>query len=184
MVEETNAIGTAWLRTDLLPREVRPGIQKELLHYLDLRVRDGAVDLTEDHEREAILARTQQVLDAIWARSVRAAADEPNPVTTGLFIQALNEMIDAWGSRDAALSRHVPETVLFLLYGTFLMSGCVVGFTAGLSGHRTSFVTYIMTGLIVILVFIIVDLDRPRRGLIQVDQHQLIALRESLRMAD
>jgi hypothetical protein len=70
--------------------------------------------------------------------------------------------------------------VLFLLYGTFLMTCCVVGFTAGLTGHRTSFVTYIMIGLIVVLVFIIVDLDRPRRGLIQVNQHSMLVLQQSL----
>jgi uncharacterized membrane protein (Fun14 family) len=93
-----------------------------------------------------------------------------------LFIQALNELIDSYGRRDAALGRHVPELVLFLLYGTFLMTGGVVGFAAGVAGHRASIVTYILVILIVVLTFIIVDLDRPRRGLIQVSQSSLIDL--------
>ena len=69
-----------------------------------------------------------------------------------------------------ALGRHVPELVLILLYGTFIMTGGVVGYAAGVAGHRTSFVTCILIMLIVILPFIIVDLDRPRRGLIRVSQ--------------
>jgi hypothetical protein len=104
----------------------------------------------------------------------------PNPVTTGLYIQALNDMIDSCGSREAALNRHVPELVLLLLYGTFLMTGCVIGFTAGLSGHRTTYVTYAMVGLIVVLVFIIIDLDRPRRGLIRIDHSSLEELQKSV----
>jgi hypothetical protein len=82
-------------------------------------------------------------------------------------------MFDAYASRDAAVRRHVPEVVLFLLYGTFLMAGSVIGSVAGVSGHRASFATYIMIALVVLLVFIIIDLDRPRRGLIEVDQQPL-----------
>ena len=86
---------------------------------------------------------------------------------------------DAFGERDAALERHVPEPVLFLLYGTFLMTGCVVGFTAGLAGHRTSFATYVMVALIVLLVFVIIDLDRPRRGMIEVSQKSMTDLQSA-----
>jgi hypothetical protein len=83
-------------------------------------------------------------------------------------------MFDSFGSRDAALSWHVPEIVLLLLYGTFLMTGIVLGFTSGLSGYRTSFVIYILVGLIVVLVYIVLDLDRPRRGFIHVNQQRML----------
>ena len=63
----------------------------------------------------------------------------------------LAEVFDAYGRRAAALERHVPEIVLFLLYGTFLLTGSIVGFTSGLSGQRASFVTYVMVVLIVLL---------------------------------
>ena len=102
------------------------------------------------------------------------------PVTSGLFIQSLNEAFDSFGRRTAALSRHVPELVLFLLYGTFMMTGGVVGFAAGFAGHRPSLVTYILIALIVVLAFIIIDLDRPRRGLIKVDQSSLIELKRTI----
>jgi uncharacterized membrane protein (Fun14 family) len=101
-------------------------------------------------------------------------------VTSGLFIQSLNELIDSYGRRNAALNRHVPEVVLFLLYGTFLLTGGVVGYAAGVAGHRPSFATYILVVLIVIMAFIILDLDRPRRGLIKVDHKSLIELKVAI----
>ena len=78
------------------------------------------------------------LLPARRAGTARAAEADPNPVTSGLFVQAINEMIDSYGRRDAGLNRHVPEVVLFLLYAALLMTGAVVGLSSGLSGHRPS----------------------------------------------
>lgn len=180
VVDEANAIGTTWLRAQLLPATVRPEAVKTLRTYIDLRVRSSDVSLVDDGERARLVVQSNAELDRLWGYARQAALEEPNPVTTGLFIQALNEMIDSFGRRDAALSRHVPELVLFLLYGTFLMSGTIVGFASGIAGHRTSLVAYIMIALIVVLVFIIIDLDRPRRGLIEVSQKSLLDLQTAI----
>jgi uncharacterized membrane protein (Fun14 family) len=101
-------------------------------------------------------------------------------VTTGLFIQSLNETIDSYGRRDAALSRHVPEIIFFLLFATFVLTGGVIGYAAGAAGHRPSLASYILVVVIVILVFIIIDLDRPRRGVIRIDQSSMIHLKTAI----
>jgi uncharacterized YccA/Bax inhibitor family protein len=116
----------------------------------------------------------------LWSYARQAASEDPNPVTVGLFVQSVNDLIDNFGRRNAELDRHVPEAVLLLSYGTFLMVGAVIGYSAGVSGHRASFVTYVMVLLVVVLVFIIIDLDRPRRGLIEVSQESLIDLRSAI----
>jgi len=176
VVDEANAIGTAYLRAQLLSDSVRGNVQELLRDYLDQRVRAGTISLAEQAERDVFVARANRIQTALWSYARQAAKEDPNPVTAGLFIQALNELIDAFGKRDAALHRHVPEVVLLLLFGTFLMAGAILGYASGVSGHRTSFVTYVMVVLIVVLVFIILDLDRPRRGLIEVSQKSLIEL--------
>lgn len=109
-----------------------------------------------------------------------ANASVSSPVATGLFIPALHDPIDNFGKRDAEMNRHVPEFVR-LLYITFLMTGTIVGYATGPAGHRASFVTHIMVGLIVVLVFIIVDLDRPHRGSIRVNQDSLTGLQAFMR---
>lgn len=78
------------------------------------------------------------------------------------------------------MSRHVPELVLLLLFVTFLLVGAVVGFAAGVANHRPSLVTYMLVGLMAVLVFLILDLDRPRRGVVQVNYASLIELQSSL----
>ena len=180
VVDEANAIGTAYLRTHLLTPAVRSQAQELLRHYVELRVQASGVALSSESERDALLANTGDVLAALWRNARQAVIEDPSPVTSGLYVQSLNELIDSLGRRDAALSRHVPEVVLFLLFGTFLMAGSVVGYASGVGGHRAAFVTYIMIALIVLLVFIIIDLDRPRRGLIEVSQKSLIELRRSV----
>lgn len=176
VVSEANAIGTAMLRSTLLPQSLREETENALGAYLDLRVRSGQISLDQLDERDAALRSIASAQKSLWDLARRAADQDPNPVRTGLYIQSLNEMIDAYGVRDAALSRHVPEVVLFLLFGTFALTACLVGYGSGVGGHRASFATYILVVLIVFLVFIIIDLDRPRRGLIEVSQQSLVDL--------
>jgi hypothetical protein len=75
----------------------------------------------------------------------------------------------------------VPEIVLWLLFATFLISGLIVGFAAGVGGRRPSWATFAMVTLILVLVFVILDLDRPRRGLIMVSEKSLLDLQASIR---
>lgn len=180
VVEEANAIGTTYLRSALLPEALRSDVRAGLREYVDLRVRASAVPLDDQAQRVALIDQAGRAHDALWRLAVKAAEQNPTPVVSGLFIQALNEMIDAFGSRNAALDRHVPELVLLLLYGTFVMAGAIVGYASGVAGHRASFATYVLVTLIVVLVFVILDLDRPRRGVIQVSQRSLVDLQRSM----
>jgi uncharacterized membrane protein (Fun14 family) len=70
----------------------------------------------------------------------------------------------------------VPNEILFLLFATFVLTGGVVGYAAGVAGHRPSVTTYVLLVLIVVLSFVIMDLDRPRRGIIRIDQSSLVNL--------
>lgn len=176
VISEANAIGTAMLRAGLLPASVRGEAERRLRGYLDLRVAAGQISLDRVDERTGSRQDVADSQQSLWDLASRAAQEDPNPVRTGLFIQALNDMIDAYGTRDAALNRHVPEIVLFMLFGTFALTACLVGYGAGVGGHRASFATYILVTLIVFLVFLIIDLDRPRRGLIEVSQQSLVDL--------
>ena len=180
VVDEANAIGTAYLRTQLLPVSVRNDARQGLRNYLDLRVAAGVISLDNPAEREALLAKSTQSLDALWRHAMQAAEVDARQVTSGLFIQSLNEVIDSFARRDAALNKHVPEVVLFLLYGVFIVTGGIIGYTCGIAGHRPSFVSYTMVTLIVLLVFIIIDLDHPRRGLIKVSQKSLTDLHAAI----
>ncbi|MBK8017623.1 MAG: hypothetical protein IPK20_13515 [Betaproteobacteria bacterium] len=180
VVEEANALGTAYLRSRLLPPSVREDVRRTMREYIDLRVRSSGISLDHHETRRTALAEAGKLQNRLWDLAVAAADEAPNPVTTGLFIQSLNNAIDEFGRRDASLDRHVPEFVLLLLFVTFLMASAIVGYSAGLSSHRASFVTYVLVALITVLVFVILDLDRPRRGFIRISQHSLLELQAAV----
>jgi hypothetical protein len=179
-VQEANSIGTAWLRAELLPQPMQ---QQSLLlwrQYIDLRVDASGISLDQQATRQALLKQTDLLLAELWQQAVFAVEADQSPVRTGLYVQALNDAIDQFGARTAELNRHVPELILLLLYMTFILTGGVVGYAAGVEAHRPPSVTYLMIILIIILNFIIIDLDRPRRGLIKVDQQSLLELQQSI----
>ena len=179
VVNEANAIGTAWLRTDLVAEPQRAEAKRLLREYGRLRVEAASVSAVDTDRRRNLIAEAEHVFDDLWNLATAEARAAPSPVTFGL-IASLNDMIDALSNRDAAVERHVPELVLMLLFGTFILLGGIIGFASAISNVRPGVPVYAMLGLIVILVFLILDLDRPRRGLIEVDQTKLVATVRSM----
>jgi hypothetical protein len=179
LIEEANAIGTATLRVQLLPQQLQaPAIA--LLHdYVDLRITAGKLDITKHRERELENRKIDNIQHALWNLAVQATNEDPRAVTTGAFVNALNALIDAQGERNALLRMHVPETVLLLLFVVFVASGSMMGYSSGLSGKRILVPVVLVSLLITLIVFLIIDLDRPRRGLIQVNQDAILELQHS-----
>ncbi|HNP36703.1 MAG TPA: hypothetical protein PKK10_12700 [Woeseiaceae bacterium] len=180
VIDEANSIGTTYLRTELLPEPIRIKTKELLFRYIELRASAGLESLDQVAVRNDLLRQSQALHNLLWQQAMLAAAQDPGPVSSGLFIQSLNEMIDAFSTRQAALDRHVPEVVLFLLLGTLVLTGSLVGYASGVAGQRASFATYVLVLLIVLLVFIIIDLDRPRRGLIEIPQDSILELQKQL----
>ncbi len=176
-VEEANAIGTAQLRAALLPDPFRQQAQEAIVNYIDLRLESSHVDLTRREERKRLNARTGALQQRIWDIGVAAADVSPNPVKTGYFLTAVNDLIDAQGSRLDVLQRHVPPAIFYLLFIFFMATGALIGYSSGLGRRRSRVPALILNLLICLLVFIIIDLDRPRRGIIEVRQDSMEALR-------
>ncbi len=136
------------------------------------------LDLTKREERNSYNQQITALQNDLWSLAVSAANDDPRPVTTGAFIKSLNDVIDSQGKRNALLQMHVPEVVLVLLFVVFISSGGILGYSGGLSGKRVIAPIILVSLLITLIVFIIIDLDRPKRGLIQVNQGVMLDLQE------
>jgi hypothetical protein len=177
LIDEANAIGTAVLRIQLLPSQYQDKAHEYFRKYVDLRVSIGQLDLTKQDERENYNKKITDLQGELWSLAIAATTDDPRPVTTGSFVKSLNDVIDSQGKRSALLQMHVPEIVLLLLFVVFISSGGILGYSAGLSGKRIIAPITLISLLITLIVFIIIDLDRPKRGLIQVDQGVMIDLK-------
>lgn len=177
VINESNAIGTVLLRTKLLPRDY-PAKTRELIQsYIDLRLEASKLDVTAPEEQKRVIRQTGEKQEELWAKAVEAVDIDPRPVTTGMFVSALNDMIDAQGKRNALTKMHVPEVIFYLLFIVFIAAGALMGYARGLSTRTSRLPIVIFTFLIVMVVFIIIDLDRPKRSLIQVNQESMMSLK-------
>jgi len=180
VIEEANAIGTAYLRAQLLPGGMQDEVQALLRQYLDVRIQEGRVDSTEPELHESLLHQAKLMEAQLWNHAVRAAELDGSVVTSGFFIQSLNELIDTSGTRNAALNRHVPEIVLFLMFATIVLTTATLGYASGLAGHRVTLAAFVLVMLIALVVYLIINLDRPRRGPIQVSHESMLSLQQTI----
>ncbi len=181
LIDEANSIGTAVLRLELLPNEFKQPVRELFYDYLELRVAIGQVDLTKYQQRSDYNNKITNIQAELWALAVEATNVDPRAVTTGAFVKSLNDVIDSQGKRNALLQMHVPEVVLMLLFVVFISSGGMMGYSAGLSGQRIIAPVVLVSLLITLIVFIIIDLDRPKRGMIQINQAGMVELLESVK---
>ena len=83
-------------------------------------------------------------------------------------------------ARNSLRARHVPEIVLRILFATFAMTAAVLGSSAGIAAHRPPLASVLLMALVVLVTYLIIDLDRPRRGTIQVSQAPMLELQQSM----
>jgi hypothetical protein len=180
VVEEANAIGTTYLRSRLLPEPYDSEIAELLRQYLDTRIAYREIGIDPVKVNEAI-ARTQTEQSELWSKAVVAVKTNPSSPLYALFIGSLNDAIDIQAKRTAARENHVPEIVFYLLFFVAAVSMVLVGLGNGVGSHRHLAFTTSVAILISFVILVILDLDRPRRGLIEVSQESMIVLRNSLR---
>ncbi|NDD56857.1 MAG: DUF4239 domain-containing protein, partial [Verrucomicrobia bacterium] len=152
IVEETNHIGTAYLRLDLLRPEDRDALRSLLKEYLDSRIQTYAV-LPDVKAALAEYDRTQQLQSGIWTRSIEAAQKSGTSYAAIQLVPALNAMIDITTTRLAVTQFHPPRIVFVML--------------AILSLIAAMLAVFVLT--FTLAVYVILDLEYPRLGLIRVD---------------
>jgi hypothetical protein len=176
VIEEANAIGTAFLRTQLLTEPKRTQAADLIRQYLDARLTYLSVT---DPARLALPGRAVDELQRqLW--STTQGIEDVGAATTLLYVQALNAVIDEQGKRSAAFYNRVPAAALTVLVLLAAASLAVLGYGAGLAGRRST-MCWLTGVLVVVVVLLITDLDRPRTGLIVIDERSLVQLRDQLR---
>lgn len=183
VLEESNAIGTTYLRAQLMPEPPRKEVSNLLRQYVDVRLQFYQAGMDVQKLRGA-KEQTERLQLQLWSWASAWADKDPRAVTAGLFLQSLNETIDLHSKGLTALENHVPEIILVLLYFVALVAIGLIGYGCGLAGRRNFMVTMVASLLIAAVILVIIDLDRPRRGLIKVGLGRMVELRDSLEKAD
>jgi hypothetical protein len=179
--QETNDIGTAWLRVDLLPADARPDLRQDMRAYLDARL---AASTGAFADPAVVRARddAKRVQGRLWDHAVAACARVPSPAVTSLVIASLNAAFDTATTREAARIRHPPLVIFVLLVALALICALLVGYGMGPARNRRRLHPLAFAAITTAVIHVIIDLEYPRAGFIQVAaaDRALLDLRRSM----
>lgn len=168
VVEEANDIGTALLRSDLYPDSTRNLFRKDFKEYVETRISFYQVgaDIKGVLKADSL---SQVISSKLWKRACSLAKDPANLAATQQMIPALNAMIDITTSRLAGEKAKVPESILIMLFFLALIISFYSGYSEGRKGRIDWLVQIGFCLLVSLVVLFTLDLDRPRRGFVNLD---------------
>ena len=171
---EANAIGTEYVRADLLPAAEAAKVRELLKSYLDQRV---LFYTTRDLEQlQQIDVRTTKLQDDLWSVIQAGAAVHPTP-TIALAISGMNDVLNSQGYTQAAWRYRIPSQAWLLMTAIALWCNLLLGYGARRSGR----ILFLVVPLAVAISFyLIADIDSPRRGRVSVPVVNLLSLSQTL----
>lgn len=181
IVEEANAIGTAYLRLDVVPPSLQPQLRDQFRQYIDARL-ETYRQLPDIEASKRELARSIVLQGQIWKQAVAACGQADFPSAAMLVLPALNAMIDITTTRTMAGETHPPPIVFLMLYGLALASALLAGYGMAAARHRGWLHMIAFAAVMAIAVYVILDIEFPRLGLIRVDSFDraLAEVRDSI----
>lgn len=180
VLEEANAIGTAYLRAQILPEPYSSKIKGLLQEYVDVRLK-GAQSIKSIDQLKQAIARSEELHNELWALSISLAKENPTSIFAGLFVDSLNKVIDLHSKRiTAGIRNRIPMSIGITLYFVAILTMTLMGYQAGLTGIRTLVARFALILAFASVMLLITELDRPGKTIIKVSQQAMIDLQASM----
>jgi len=172
---EANAIGTEYLRIDLMPAESVTTVRALMRKYLDLRI--VFYETVDQRELDRISADTTKLQSGLWSAMLPAANAQPT-LAQALAIAGMNDVLNAQGYTQASWWNRIPVAAWALMGLIAIACNLVIGY-----GERSKHALLILVIPIVVSIsfLLIADIDSPRGGIIRVMPENLISLAQSVR---
>jgi hypothetical protein len=176
VVTEANAIGTSYLRADFLGEPDRAAARNLLREYVDVRL--AALDPAE---LEEAIRRSEEIHNQLWSIVRRQGGENSESVMVGLFVDAVNEVIDIHSLRLVeGLSLRIPGLMWLVFYGTAVLSFFVLGLVGSADGKRNPIAVVLFALALAAVLVLIVDLDRSQEGVVNVGQKAMLDLQRQI----
>jgi hypothetical protein len=176
IAEEANDIGTAYLRLQLLSQKAQPELQELFRHYLDSRL-ETYRKLPNMKAAEIEMAQTKKIQREIWTEAVTATTLQGSHPDAGkLLLPALNNMIDITTTRNMTLRTHPPNIIFALLFALGLICSLLAGYRMARNRHRGWLHMLSFLLVTVIVIYVIVDVEYPRTGLIRLESFDQVLI--------
>jgi len=170
IVQEANALGTAWLRADVLPDAQRSALKAAIKEYTADRV--VLLSSRDRPELERLLAKVGGLHERMWAAAL--AGTEGNAPLMALVLPAVNDVIDLHTTHLALATRRLPVPILVVLLATSALSLLLVGFGNGHAGRRFPLLDGSYAIVLAVALWMTIDLDSPRQGIIQISSQPMV----------
>jgi len=183
IAEEVNCIETAYLRLQLLPHQVQPALQGLFRRYVDSRL-ETYRRLPNMAAAEMEMAESKKIQEEVWTEAVAGTRlPDSHPSSGLLLLPALNNMIDISTTRTMALQSHPPRIIYALLFGLGLICSVLAGFRMSSGQHRSWVHILGFAVLTVIIIYVMLDVEYPRAGLIRLESADqlMLNLRNSMK---
>jgi hypothetical protein len=167
VIQEANYIGTAYLRISLLPKDAQPDLRNLFRQYLDSRI-ETYQKLPDLVAAEAVLERSRALQLEIWNHALAACDTSRATPPYMLVLPALNAMIDITTTRTEVIRIHPPLIVFVMLVALCLAASALAGYDMAENPSRSWLHILALTTSVVLTVYVIIDLEYPRLGLIRV----------------
>ncbi|MDJ0958673.1 MAG: hypothetical protein QNI91_17535, partial [Arenicellales bacterium] len=180
VLDEANAIGTAFLRADLLPNADRVEVRQLLQDYVNLRIE--AMQNGEKEQIEQTIDKSEKLQNDLWSKAVTIANQQPTPVSA-LFLQSLNELIDMHEKRiTVGIHHRLPIEIWTMLYGLAILALAMGGYDSGLHGSRRVIaITVTAAVAFSVVLTLVIALDRSHHRLSASIDAPMVDVQEDIR---
>ena len=175
VLEHANAIGTAYLRVQLLPEPHRTRLSGLIVRYTD-----NVINLARARPEDTptLLAKDDELLTELWAATAAGYDSVKTLPFSAPFIASINSLVDNDGARRAARSAHVPIEVFAVLLIYLVGTAAVLGYV--LRSRRGLPAAAFLLVLLTLSQLLILDIDRPTTGRIRESQQPIEDLNAAL----
>jgi hypothetical protein len=182
VVDEANAIGSAYIRLDLLPPGPRQALQERFRQYVDARLALYRA-IPDSMKVHAAYVRATALQQEIWTGAVAAVRDAPLPQLAGQLLPAVSDMFDIATTRLASTRLHPPLIIYALLGVVSLLCALLAGYGMGASESRSWVHILGLAAILAVTIYVIVDLEYPRLGFFQIGEFDqvLVEVRATMR---
>lgn len=169
VVQEVNAIGTAYLRLDLLPAADQTKLKPLFRNYVESRIKTYQLIADSTDVAMTEFAHSQALQNEIWRLATTASTKTGSPAVISLVLAPINEMIDITTTRLAATRAHPPLVIYGLLFAFAIASSLLAGYSASFSKEHHWLHKVLFAVCITGTIYATLDMEYPRLGLIRAD---------------
>jgi ABC-type multidrug transport system fused ATPase/permease subunit len=177
LLDEVTNIRTTYLRAELIPEPMRSDTKNLLIEYTGLRV--SLADKTKD--LGFVMSHSEEILRLLWKNTEKLAEQDRSSEVYSLFTSSVNDLVDNYNQRiTMTLEYRLPIEILWVLFIIAFLSMLAQGYQFGITGKGSLWVNLLLAVTFALVMFLILALDRPEKGLIRLEQGPIYTLQNQL----